>query len=291
MKYVKFALLAILGITVVACVASEPNGLSGVQQSPDASRKPYAMTMSQEVARTGSTSQRFELRHDDCFDLDCRNDRRRVEFQQRNEVSANYVGRTIWYGWSLYLPQDFPDLAPTNTTLGQVQMHGWRAPAWNFNLRNGMLGFQTTNSDMCRAAGLSEIRGRWTDIVVKADYSTAATGENMAEVWINGRLVCSSKQPLISEKMLQTSPTNALRFKYGIYNSYVSRWLQRNATRKVNVPSFTDVHNDSGMVIESATNTPFEYDWGVQLPRQVAFYDAMRVGQTREDVDIRMIAQ
>jgi hypothetical protein len=54
--------------------------------------------------------------------------------------------------------------------------------------------------------------------------------------------------------------------------------------------AFVDVHNDSGLVIQSATSRPYDYDWGVELPTQIVYYDAMNVGFTREDVDIRMQA-
>jgi hypothetical protein len=249
------------------------------------------MTISTEQARVGETSQRFEVRHGDCYDLDCTDDRRRVEYQQPNDASNRYVGRTVWYGWSIYLPTDFRELTPTNTILGQVQMHGWRAPQWHFNARDGALLFGINDERReCRAASLANMRGRWTDIVVMTHYSTERTGDETIGVWVNGRKACSSSQPMLTDDMLRTSPTNALRFKYGIYNSYISRWLQRNATRRVDVTPFDDVHQDSGRVIRSAAARPYDYDWGVELPTQVVFYDEVRIGFTREEVDIRMRA-
>ncbi len=40
---------------------------------------------------------------------------------------------------------------------------------------------------------------------------------------------------------------------------------------------------------KSPSPTPFKYDWGVTLPTHVIFYDEMRYGQRREDVDVRML--
>lgn len=287
MSFLRAATFLFLTATSSSFAFAETNGLKGTQRSLDASRKPYSMTKSSDVvARVGKTSQRFELRHGDCYDMDCSNDRRRVEYQQRNEDTDRYVGKTVWYGWSLFLPEDFPDLAPTNTILGQVQMHGWRAPSWSFNLRDGALNFNVTDLQSCRAASLGEVRGRWTDIVVKANYELAPTSGRTIEVWINGKMACSSKAPLVSQEMLDISPTDALRFKYGIYNSYVSRWLTNNAKRSVSVEGFADNHEDSGETILSPTSKPFEYDWGVELPTQIAYYDEVRIGKNREDVEI-----
>lgn len=287
MKFFRTSVFFLFAATSNSFALAETNGLRGVQISLDASRKPYSMTKSSdEVARVGKTSQRFELQHDDCYDEDCSNDRRRVEYQQKNEDTDHCVGKTVWYGWSLFLTKDFPDLAPTNTILGQVQMHGWRAPTWSFNLRDGALNFNVTDLDSCRAASLSEVRGRWTDIVVKATYEVAPTSGNTIEAWINGKMACSSRAPLVTQEMLNRSPTDALRFKYGIYNSYVSRWLQNNAKRSVAVEGFADNHEDSGEIILSPTSKPFDYDWGVRLPTQIAYYDAVRIGKKREDVEI-----
>ena len=291
LKFTATFLVALLALS--GCVSTNSDGLSGVSISSSAIRQPYSMTISSEQARVGDTSQRFEVRHGDCYDYDCDNDRRRVEYQQSNEATSNLIGKVVWYGWSIYLPSDFPDLAPTNTTLGQVQMHEWRSPMWALNARGGALLLNAVNTpqwmDDCRAASLSSMRGRWTDIMVRADYSLEYSGSNILEVWINGRRTCTWQRPVITQEMLNTSRTDALRFKYGIYNSYISRWFQRNATRRVDAEAFVDVHNDSGLVIQSATSRPYDYDWGVELPTQVVYYDEMRVGPTREDVDIRLI--
>ena len=69
------------------------------------------------------------------------------------------------------------------------------------------------------------------------------------------------------------------------------RWLDRNKRKPVQVQGFADKHEKSGLVIKSATQTPFAYDWGVTLPTQIVFYDEMRYGKSRQDVDIRLLEQ
>jgi len=39
-----------------------------------------------------------------------------------------FFGSKRWYGWSLYLPEDFQDISSGNTTLVQWKMYGWREP-------------------------------------------------------------------------------------------------------------------------------------------------------------------
>ena len=278
-----------LAAMLSACLPTSQDGLSGVVVSSSAVRTPYSMTISTEQARVGETSQRFEVRHGDCYDWDCQNDRRRVEYQQPNEASNRYVGRTVWYGWSVYLPADFRDLSPANTLLGQVQLHGWRAPQWNFHIRNGSLLFGINDEPHdCRATSLANMRGRWTDVVVMTHFSTERTGDETIGVWINGRKACTWNQPVLTDEMLRASSTKALRFKYGLYNSYISRWFQANATKSVQTSEFVDLHEDSGFITRSAAANPYDYDWGVELPTQVVFYDEVRIGFTREEVDIRL---
>lgn len=42
------------------------------------------------------------------------------------------------------------------------------------------------------------------------------------------------------------------------------------------------------MIVNSITNNPWEFDWGVKLPTQMIYYDEVRAGSTRKDVDINM---
>ena len=51
-----------------------------------------------------------------------------------------------------------------------------------------------------------------------------------------------------------------------------------------------DVHEDSsGTVISGKARNPFEIDWGIKVPKQVVYFDEMRIGNSREEVDINLI--
>ena len=65
--------------------------------------------------------ERFEVRPGDCSSdsswSDCKNDRERSELTERNKRST--LGTTSWYGWSLYVPEDYVNIFPTKVALGQ----------------------------------------------------------------------------------------------------------------------------------------------------------------------------
>jgi hypothetical protein len=293
--------LIFFGVLLSACVASSADAPSVMATDPNITPpgRSYLVTTSNEVARIGETSQRFEIRHGDCHGWDCENDRRRIEIGTldvpRGHPYRPEPGDVMWYGWSIYLPTDFVDLSPAGTLVGQSKLVRWRAPLWDFSIQRGALVFKHSPRGRfdpvdCRTISLSQMRGRWTDIVVYADHSLQnQSGEAMVRVWVNGRQMCSGYQPLVTQAMLDHAETNQIYFKYGIYNSYVSRWLNIHGTRPREAAQFNDYHADSGGTSSSPSATPFAYDWGVELPTQVVFYDEVRLGATREDVDIRLI--
>lgn len=257
------------GALLAGCVAGEYNSPTGMSVDENSSGiKEYSVTTSSEVARVGETSQRFEIRHGDCRGLDCETNRRRVEVAADHELSQ-VPNEETWYGWSIYLPSDFQDLSPTGTMLGQAKLVGWnevsgysRGPLWDFTVQQGRLVFKYAprgRSDPidCPTISLSQMRGRWTDVVVYADYSFEnPDGGPTVRAWINGRLMCSSTTPLVTPYMTQEANSQKIYMRYGIYNSNIHRW-------------------------PSIQGEP-------ELPTQVVFYDEVRIGRSREDVDVRM---
>jgi hypothetical protein len=292
MKILKLLFVSVL---LGGCVAGEYNAPAHLRVFPGSSaNKPYQLTTSTEVARVGETSQRFEIRHDDCGrDYDCHMDRRRIEVTEGDRDAHARVGDVRWYGWSMYLPSNFREISPTNTHVGQIKLSDWRSPLWAMNIRENQLivDYRPQGGDAiwCRTVSLQQMRGRWTDIVVYANYNYENPSSGpMLQAWVNGRPVCSDNRPLVTPEMVRTAGRTEIRFRYGIYNSYVSRWLNANRTRAVATTGFADYHADSGATHNSAAARPFEIDWGVELPTQVLFYDEVRIGRSREDVDVRL---
>ncbi|NBV60760.1 MAG: hypothetical protein EBR73_06745, partial [Rhodobacteraceae bacterium] len=81
-----------------------------------------------QIVRAGTLSERFEVRHGDCFQIssdwnDCEMDRERAELSshdtKRFEPQSN-----IWIGWSLYIPRDFSMGYKMLTIAGQLHREG-----------------------------------------------------------------------------------------------------------------------------------------------------------------------
>lgn len=293
------AFLVVSMLSLAACqtttTTGEINGLPGSIPDPTNSPgKPYQVTTSSEQAREGLTSQRFELRHGDCGDEDCPRDRQRIELLEESWPNGIKVGEKAWYGWSMYLDNNFPNFGPrTVTILGQGKLPFWRAQLWSINVENNQLKFVYSprgayDPTDCYIRSADSIRGKWTDILVFVDYGTEYTGQHMLKVWINGKLSCTSTQPLVTQKMLAVTKKDYFMLRYGVYNSYVSRWLNRNKTKEVDVSAYNDIDVNGGGNTMSITARPFEVDWGVELPSTIVYYDAVKIGETREEVDIRM---
>ena len=259
--------------------------------------KSYGYTTSTEIVRKGKESQRFEIRHGDCgYDKDwsdCENDRRRIERYLKPVPSEKPEG-VVWYSWSMYLPKDFKELHPTNTTLGQVKIHGYGEPIWYISGRKKGLRIRFDISHQkCKLIKFEDVLGKWTDFLIKVDYSTNEEDyKSYADIYVNGEYKdCEINEPVLTKEALRDRNKQKklkINFRYGIYNSYVSNWLNRHQTKDVDVKGWTHLHAESGMVVNSATNKPWDVDWGVKLPTQVVYYDEIRVGSTREDVDIDM---
>ncbi|WP_299629389.1 heparin lyase I family protein [uncultured Tateyamaria sp.] len=188
-----------------------------------------------DVARLGKRSQRFEVRAGDCgWDdgwSDCDNDRERSELT----VKKNWrPGTDQWIAFSIYLPEDFRTSSRVRATVGQVKMRGGPTGfAGGFPSEPGvfqmeMLGnryflrvhvlsgpFDNVRNDIkdYNLASISELRGRWTDFVIRLNTKTAP---GALEVYKNGTRVAAHPYN-------QNYAPREYYFKYGIYRSFVSR--------------------------------------------------------------------
>ncbi|WP_171125007.1 heparin lyase I family protein [Ruegeria sp. HKCCA4707] len=187
------------------------------------------------LSREGTRSQRFEVRAGDCgWDdgwSDCDNDRERSELYVKKEWKH---GTDQWIAFSVYLPGDFKTSSKVRTTVGQVRMKGGPTGfAGGFPSKPGvfqmeMLGnryflrvhvlsgpFDNVRNDIkdYNLATISEMRGKWTDFVVRLNTQGAP---GTIEVFKNGKQVAV-------HRFNQNYKPKSYYFKYGIYRSFVSR--------------------------------------------------------------------
>ena len=255
------------------------------------------LTFSKEtkIVKDGSFSEKFILGHGDCGSdsyghNDCNTDRGRVERR------TNYVNRDkAFYIFSIYVPKNFN---PTKyTSIAQAKIKKVRPPVWMFGLVKDSMGndflqldFNTIGRTCKRIYPSSKMYDKWTDIVFFVSYKNKydpQVGENLAALWINNERVkvpCFNKNTLknvISKKEVGQFKSKAVNFKYGIYHSYVSRWLyieNIKAGYKANLSGWIDKtgKGKSGSS-KSYTNEPWKVDWKIKMPLKTLYFDRIKI--------------
>ena len=205
--------------------------------------------------RFGDTSERFEVRPGDCsrghdgWD-DCSTNRERSELAQ---TGGQNDGSEYWYGWSIFFPDEFENMYPTQVTLGQFHQIGGKPvfmfkngepPSYySYHVEPGGYWLQDrTYPASPRSYNLideKDLRGVWHDILVHARWSRKDDG--FFRVWVNGTQRV--------DRDGKTMTKSKVYFKYGIYRR--------------------------GLRPKTVT--------------QVVYYDEILRGKSRELVDIRLI--
>ena len=224
-------------------------------------------------ARAGEYFQRFEVRDGDCFRddtwSDCKNNRERVEFSGKPEQPPK---KKQCYGYSLMLPENFVDIYPTRTSLGQVHQKGGPSgtaeslpsfpPLIQIEPDQGSLyfvwhqlsGSATNVKDIDRRyklKSLEDMKGVWTDISFCLDFKN-----KRMDAWVDG-----IKKVEILESPIFFKP-KSIYFKHGIYRSFIKRYKSH--------AYYTD---------ES---------WNGKMPTQTVFFDEIRRGNSIKKVDINI---
>jgi len=175
----------------------------------------------------GRISERFEVRQGDCGAQpgwsDCAMDRERSEMSELKPYTQ--LRQPIWYAWSIWFDNSWPDISPVTTTIGQFHQRDQSVPAVLFIQRDGryFLRLESAkdlypNNNVRTLLTDQELRGRWHRVVVFAVWSTGSDG--ILQVWINGKQRLDHRGP-------NTVNTTPVYFKYGIYRSFVSRTPNR----------------------------------------------------------------
>lgn len=261
--------------------------------------KASSYQITNELVRAGTESQKFVLKHGSCGTdkkySDCVNDSQRTE---RIVDYSQQLNKTYYYAYSIYIPEDWIKLRRSEISLGQVKPFsnngGNSKPLWIIKNRGGMLfvSIAYANRD-CVLANELTIKGKWNDIVIKADYSWKQKEKHSYfKVWLNGKLMCDLKKPIFTKELLkqhmELNSLNSVRlnYSYGIYHNNVSQWLDYHKTKSPeNIKPYVEKESVFAPV-KSIASSPFEHDWGVELPTRVVYYDEMKIGNTLESVQI-----
>jgi hypothetical protein len=240
--------------------------------------------------RYGLKAERFELRDEDCYDEKCFS-----YGAYGNEIGIESTAvrarfdEEIWYGWSFYnenISAEYNKNRSLYLTFNRwllggktvIKLHQLALPktfekctsicseALNKNTssdvflqledmqKNGSYNDKSSNwGDICRLFSLQENRNKWVDVVLRTNFGTNKNG--FLDIWINGTKRCEYRGQIVATK---------------------------------NVPDAHGPNHRRGLRVSSPRrwNKNFPYE---KKPTFVGFFDEFRVGQSREEVDIRMI--
>jgi len=259
--------------------------------------------LSKDFVFEGEYSEKFTLGHGDCGRdgsySDCINDRGRVE----RKIDYR-KGNEYYYSFSLYVPEDFN--SGGGNSIAQSKIQKLRPPAWMLRFRDDFYALKFDAGQKmgkeCLLDKIDTIKGKWTSFVVYANYGKKANEdfsyngrEFLGGLWVDGKrilLPCADKiqldeNRLVPKEGLSSFSSKGTNFKYGIYNSYVSRWLYKESVAKGFKPNVTE-WVDKGSVGKGTSSTsyskdPWNVDWGIEYPTKVLYYDAISISKKRPE--------
>jgi len=203
----------------------------------------------------------FEVRPGDCgrnagWD-DCANDRERSELRSRRNFYGG--GTEYWYGWSIYFPEDHPNIHQARSVYGQFhQRKGGKSslnPAWMVkHLEDGLYldnrleqyhkehYLNRYDEDNYELIPEEELRGKWHRFEIHAKWTSKNSG--FFHVYVNGKQKCGYNGPTMSYDQIY--------FKYGIYRSKLHVYKSWND--------------------------------GKDAPGQIVYYANVKIGKKREEL-------
>lgn len=254
----KGIILVITGLFITGCVSTS---VKPVKRSLSSTSWGYQMVSKPHPVYLGEKSQRFEVRAGDCGKTpdwsDCDTDRERSEVTSDR---AKFIpGREYWVSYLLYLPEDFETSKYVNATLGQIHMRGgFKGTAGGFKSFPPLLQLEAKGEYY--TACFHMLSGSSGSIRDYCHNSRISDIESLRGKWnrvtlnLKGKasapelvIFLNGKQIAEFEQVLPNAPREYY-LKYGIYRSFVSRN-------------------------------------GGPMPTQIAYYDEVKVGKTREEVE------
>ena len=206
--------------------------------------KSYSAEFSDDFSRhPKGKSYRFELRKGDVW-VTCYS----AEPSFRSEINTDdyvSVGSTQWYGFSLFIPKDFP-IEDNRLVMGQWWSRSKismgevpKSPPLSQDFRNGWFKIRVRHSvdrvfkqaDAPKET-IYETKhlplGAWNDFIYQIKWSNGSNG--LINVWLNGKQVASYRGPVGYNDDI--GPT----FKFGLY---------RDATDKTEIIYYDEIRRGS----------------------------------------------
>jgi hypothetical protein len=222
--------LLVIAALLAACQTVDRGSFGSFMRSLNSTSYGYKVVADPTGSAPTKMVERFEVQPGDCSAnrgwSDCANDRERSELSERDK-SGMTLGTTRWYGWSLFVPEDYINVYPTKVALGQFHQHKSHT-VWMFQNSSG--GYHLDDQVWGRTSRYyklideNDLKGKWHRIEVHVKWSTK--GEGFFKVWANGE-----QKVDYSGRTMDAIKTY---FKYGLYRSFLSKY--KNAFGKNEVP-------------------------------------------------------
>lgn len=316
MKKFMFYKLCVIVFAAVACLAGVVSftpmafAQSIDQWKIDSNKHPSLSAITKnppERQLLNMTVYKFEIEHGGCGGdgnwSDCNNDRQRVELKDGYKVSLQSFGSKTkqvkrYYRTNIYIPNEteFPNTFPMTQMIHQIKLHRKNQPIWmvHYHEEGLKISTDTARSGACFVNKKYVPRDKWLEVEIFADYTKAKEGSRRDEPFflysINGKTLCSINTPLVTERGLKDGGKKKLQLKFGIYNTFPSRWLllqpeNRKWVEENNI-SFAAYQQDSkgqsNGAVSSKLGTPFEFDWPTKLPKQTIYFTNWEIADSRE---------
>ena len=312
MRSLKYLFSVLVSCSILTCKAADQiaygkgwltyrPGLSALTKNPANYRLEYSDTFE------------FRLDHGGCPRGDggpgsynnCVHDRQRIEagfdFAKLKTFNGFKSVKKFFRG-NLLIPNadDFPDLLRVGTLINQVKYGDKTQPIWNlwFKTKRGQIAIELANGTSCIIDEKYFPRDQWLELEIHVDYSVNAefvrSNSSFFNYIVNGKTVCSSYFPVITEQTLQDSSKDHLYFKWGIYDAWVSDWLALQEKNKKYLEQNAiilsgykgDAHTGGGKASSwrSKVGNPFDYDWPTKIPTRKLYYTDWKVANTRANL-------
>ena len=236
--------------------------IGGIDFERSLSDTPWGFQFTDEQVRAGQRAQRFEVRPGDCGEdpannwSDCENDRERSELAG----AAWEPGLDRWLAASVYVPQDFPYI-PGNIGGGIFQIHQVGGPTGTY------LGMEARPN----IANISMMDGWLTGQV----HQTWGSFTDVKDATINIRLM---RVDDMRDKWTD------LMINFDTVNQNIAFFINGELIREVeDFTEFVPIR----YVFKYGIYNAFMAHRGITLPTRVLYFDEVRVGNSRSEVEMR----
>ena len=163
--------------------------------------------------------------HTDCGNLDKKKNTNLSKGDRvRSELGSpdNTFSGEQWLTFSIYIPKDYKTISPTRTSFYQIYEKK-NGPALKIEDSYGNMVadimIKGGTVEKRNLISINDMKGKWTHVVMNNNYSKNKKG--FYNIWVNSKYTASY------EGQTYGGGTKGLYVKAGLYQTYISRYLEK----------------------------------------------------------------